>query len=627
MKGLAAVARLELLRCWTLLPLALAIGLVPFAVMPLLGAPFGETRGMALLLALLLAVATALLLGATTLSSDLAAGRLGFYFSRPLAWWAIWGGKLATAFALTLAGGFLVLLPSLLFAPVSSPWPSPPLLYGVSLGVAAIGLAHWGAVAARTRSAWIALDVIALPLVVWALADAGRRILEQGFVPTWSGLALLFWPIALAIHAAGAVQVAQGRTSARRSHAAASLTGWILLALLAGGWQAVSRTAFRAGAQDVDHAYLAMTSPSGDTGWFGGRGHTLGFRSMFAESFLASPHGIRHIGPTRYSITGFAFSGDATHAAWLRGGRDGLELSRHHLASGVTRAVVLRPPPPPWPVRQRRMLADEDARRVALLQEGLTSVYDATTGERLALLEDREAGRVEYLAFREGQSDLVYRAAADGGLAIEELAGATSEQSGHLDPPAQGAWLGLHVDGPGERLLATGRGEARLAGARSGETLASFAGDPALPLEGLLLSDGRILIAAAGPAGSPLRLHDASGTLQGEVELGAASAVQLVETRPGRVVAAASNPAAARSTPDLGERLVVVDLDPLRVLRVEEGLVWRPARGPWLPARRDRLAGTTLLASRVLTLEPRPRAALLRYDVETGQREWVAGAR
>jgi len=294
------------------------------------------------------------------------------------------------------------------------------------------------------------------------------------------------------------------------------------------------------------------------------------------------------------------------------------------LSSGRTSAVALRPPlsSPVGP----RLLVDDRADRVAVLQQQAASLYDAASGERLTLLTDADGGHVEYVLFLPG-SELVYRAAADGGLAIEEITRAGSTPTGRVDPPADGGWLGLHFDVAGERLLATARGEARLVDARTGEALAAFDGSPRTPLEGLLLSDGRVLTAAAG---TPLRLYEASGSLVGEVDLGRGSAWSLLETRPGRVIATVFDPGSASRTPEGADdgalRLAVVDVEPFRVVRVEKGLRRQGGLGPWLTASQDRPVGSIVLVDR-LGSDQHARSSLLRYDVDTGAREWVAGAR
>lgn len=629
MKSLAAVARLEVERSWLLLPLALAVGFAPFGVMPFIDAPLRAAHGVASWLAFLFAAGTAILLGTATISGDLATGRLGFYFSRPLPWWAIWAGKLAVALALTLAVAALVLVPTAIFGPGGDPLPVGWVARGVMLAILLIGLSHWGAVAARSRSAWLVLDLLAIPLVVWGVNDALRRALEQGYFTSLMGLRTYIVLFTVAVLAAGAAQVAVGRTSAVRSHAVASLTGWALVGVLVASLQVITRTAFGSAPQGLDSVWVFMPAPSGDTALFAGRERVLGFQSTFQHRFLASAYGIRKVHPYPRFAYGFSFSGDSSHAVWLESGEDGPQLLRYEVSTGDTSSTPIDTPPP-WPIRMRRMLADETGARVAILRAGFTSVFDATSGARLARLED-DGAPVEFVALRAGRSDLVYRSTPEGGLEIETLDGSEAAPSGGIAPPANGDWRSLHLDASGERLLVAARGEARLVDAETGEPRAGFAGEPSTLLEGLLLEGGDVLIAGAEPAGTALRHYDASGTLLGELDLGPAHGVQLLETAPGRVVAALSNPGQASSTPggpaDLGERLAVVDTDPLGLVRVEEGLSWRPPQGPWLAARRDRPAGGALLVTRVLSLEPVPRVALLRYDVETGRAEWVAGAR
>jgi hypothetical protein len=621
-KGLAAVARLELERRWMLPPLALAVGVVPFGVAPLLLAPGSDSRGMlGNLLALLLTLTAALLLGATTLAGDLVAGRLAFYFSRPLPWWAIWGGKLTAALGLTLASGLLALAPTSglgLDLPLRHP-----VLYGnaavVTAGLAAvaIGLAHWGAVAARSHSSWLVLDVLALPVVAWLWANSYERMGSRGLVPTSGGASVFVGLFAFAVLAAGAAQMAVGRTSTRRSHAAVSLTGWALLALLAGGLQYVSRSAITTEPGDLRYAQIARRAPSGGSAWIVGAPEVPGFQAWSSSSFLADEDTVRPLAVPPYAATdAFAFAGNGERGLWLRRGERGHELHAVEVRDGSTRVVELRTPLSSQG-RVGRMLADERGHRVAILQRDAAAVFDATAGERELALETRTGGRVECILLGEaGAPDVVYRAAPEGGVVIEPHPGAVAMPSGRLGPPAEGNWKRLHIDTRGQRLLALASGEARLADARTGETLAAFELDPAASADGLLLSDGRLLLVEAS-GWARLRLLDAAGEELGRLDLGRhdlvpASRVQVAEAEPGVAIVAFG----------YAERLVVVDLEPFRIARVDEGVAWGPHVGPGLAVVQDRPVGATLFVD-----VPGDFIgwSVVRYDTRTGERVPLAG--
>ena len=62
----------------------------------------------------LMQMCMAVFLGAGAVSRDLAERRVGFYLARPLSPLAYWAGKMAAAFFLAYAAGWLVLVPGLL---------------------------------------------------------------------------------------------------------------------------------------------------------------------------------------------------------------------------------------------------------------------------------------------------------------------------------------------------------------------------------------------------------------------------------------------------------------------------------------------------------------------------------
>jgi len=627
-KGLGAVATLEFERRWTLLALGIAFGLLPFVIVPLFGVHESETQGIALVLALLLGSATALLLGTTAIAGDLAGGRLGFYFNRPLSWWQIWGGKLLATVGLTLASILLVVLPSLLVprggpAPFSALWDGAGALYLTGLILLALGVVQWGAVAVRSRSLWLMLDLAAVPLVAWGFADAMVRIFRQGLHPDPWGYSLLAWPVAIAFQAAGAAQMARGRTAPGRSHAVSSLTAWGLLAVIAGGWQVASRTVLTPAPARLARAWVPEPSARGDVGLIVGEPSAPGFGSHAWHSYLAAPSGTRLLDPIE-GVYYIALSGDGSQlVAFCRSEESGPALVVRPGEGGDSTAREHRFPLSPS-LAPGRMLVDEHGRRVALLRRDVTTLFDLSTGAVEATLSAADGGPVAHVQLNDAVPDRLFRKTEGGGLLIEDLSGSSVTSVAEIGAPSQGEWRRFHLDDTGERLLALGQGEAGLFATASGERLAGFAADRTARLDGLLLSDGRILIAAANGPSTRLRLLDATGEPHGELDLGPAQKAPLVETTPGRVVAAVGD------IPYYSSHLAVIDLDPLRLVRIDENLDRPPGSnliwaGGW---HRDRPAGGTLLVTRLDSVAGhRIQSSVFRYDVGTGRTEWVAGRR
>lgn len=265
MKGILAVAAREIAERKLLFPGALVAGLIPlgFPLLPVLRGNARDARSAAvLLLAITISVAFPLVLGATIFVSDIAQKRLGFYFSRPLPGISIWAGKLLGALLITLGCAFLAAAPVLFLdgksafsaasVALDTPGPLVPALLGILL---LLLLAHVVASMARLRSAWVVLDFFLAVLFAVAITLCIRRLLLTGL---WgleemrqSPERLFSWLTAALIViflAASCVQVADGRTDARRSHGALSATLWgltaIFTAVLGGlAWRAGSARA------------------------------------------------------------------------------------------------------------------------------------------------------------------------------------------------------------------------------------------------------------------------------------------------------------------------------------------------------------------------------------------------
>src|SRR3989442_15846763 len=127
MKALVAIAGRELRRRWMILPAALVVGFFPL-VAPRLGWKAAGDPVVGLFGCLALGLVAALATGPRVIGGELAAGRLGFFFSRPVPWGSIWGGKLSASIILTALTGGLAAVPWL------APHAPPPLSVASPLG-------------------------------------------------------------------------------------------------------------------------------------------------------------------------------------------------------------------------------------------------------------------------------------------------------------------------------------------------------------------------------------------------------------------------------------------------------------------------------------------------------------
>jgi hypothetical protein len=222
-----AIAAREVSERVALLGLAVGVAGVPF-VGPWIG--IGDRPLLGVLLAVVMVLAAAVLTGSSVIARDLAESRLGFFLSRPVPWWSIWGGKMLAALVLTFAAGMIVLGPSAF----DDEWRLPAGGWWVTIVAPAlfalIGIANALAIAYRGRSAWFALDLALAATLGWVVVCTARALMDWGafsFDPAVLSAAL--WLLAAAVTIAGAAQVAEGRADIRRGHRVLSIVVWSLL--------------------------------------------------------------------------------------------------------------------------------------------------------------------------------------------------------------------------------------------------------------------------------------------------------------------------------------------------------------------------------------------------------------
>jgi len=240
MSGAFAVASREVRERRGVLGVAALSGLLLLLLRVLLPAGrSGPDVGLFFAVAVVVAlpIAVGLTLGASVIARDVAEGRLGFYFARPLSGLDIWAGKMGAAVVLTLAATALVTaIASPVFPtglPPVGPAPGYVLLFLIVVPLVCVIVAHVGAVLLRSRSGLLPYDLAAGVAVLAALAWLGRLLLGVG---TRKTAEIAIPPLVLgtlaALVIAGAAQVLAGRGDARRGHRALSRTLWGSVAAL-----------------------------------------------------------------------------------------------------------------------------------------------------------------------------------------------------------------------------------------------------------------------------------------------------------------------------------------------------------------------------------------------------------
>jgi hypothetical protein len=582
MRALLLLAEREIVDKRAVLAAALGAGVVALLT-PLLpgvfqGSATDARNAMALILAATFAVAVALMYGASCIARDLRERRLSFYFSRPLPAASLWAGKMLAGLLLTFGSAALVVAPAALVGgPRVVAWLAEPeslWLLGVVLGL--LVLAHAVAVMLSSRSAWLALDLVALVAI-----GAGTAVLLRMIWVTGSALVLVLAIAAFggallaALVAAGLVQVAAGRTDLRRGHRALSLTLWSTLALATAALAAY--TAFLLHPTPRSLFTFADLTPSA-------RGVTLTvtgesrWRGDCEPTFAVDTTSGRWV---RLSVSTASWrqgwqppvlSADGTRAVWLealgRPGRTPVQVMTTDLSHPGARpeaTTILLPAE-----GSRTFTVSDDGRLIALANGGLLAVHELAGGRLLASARiPKGAARLSFVAdgrLRVETTDYGRDTNAGYSSVISALDLTTGRltETGRIESAGAGAWA-LRVDPAWRSMLMLERSGAETAlilrdawtGRRVAELIRRSRQDAPNETNWFtataLLGDGTVVVGEVDREGARLRRFTAGGSPSGTIELGNWKRIRPgAEVSPGRLAVAL----AASSWEESGQRTV-----------------------------------------------------------------------
>lgn len=328
MKAFAAVFTREVFARRLVFPVALAAGFVPIVGSLVYGWSTPDAADGRVLVGFVaasaLSIAFALLLGASVIVGETSEKRISFFFTRPIPAAAIWGGKILAAVFITLASALITFTPAWLTGPgwTRGIWGFNPGLGETLLGALALALllvlgSHAVVTIGRLRSPWVALDLILAPTLVVLAAVFLQVLLRNSATsdldvrnPAEGAAIALIVAIFLALILASLVQVAEGRTDARRAHGAFSVVLFGILGaavVLVGGYAWWCASAKATSLEGVGGG--VRTAPRGP--WVMASGRLRAWRG--GGSFLFSSAGGRSLRLHGWIV---AFSQDGTHAAW-----------------------------------------------------------------------------------------------------------------------------------------------------------------------------------------------------------------------------------------------------------------------------------------------------------------------
>ncbi len=400
MRGFTAVLSRELGLRKAIWAAALVAGLLPFLLAALPGMTYGyaEVRDAS---ALAIAVGSgellALVLGATVLGRELAERRLSFDFARPIGGLAIWAGRMGAVLILSLGSALVILLPATLAggglaalaarAAVRSevPWylPAPHPLGLVLLYVVTVlflaALAHVLGTLGRSRSPWLLLDAaifVTLGVVVFLTGRALYR--AEALFGLIDGSLFLVIVVLAALLAAGAAQVARGRTDGRAGHRALSATLWSLCAVGALGFAGYASWFTHVSPSDLAGVYAGQASPDGR--WVCMEGPARHRRDLpFRFLYNPTTGAFLQLRPQLWWANP-AFSGNGSRCVWVEG-RDRREIMTADLTAAhpVADRTGIEVAGVDW-----RLALSPSGQRLALLSNGTLAVYKLAEGRLLA---------------------------------------------------------------------------------------------------------------------------------------------------------------------------------------------------------------------------------------------------
>ncbi len=451
------------------------------------------------ILAINLGLGLSAMLGATMVGRDIAAGRMSFYFARPVGGAAIWLGKLAASVVL-VAGSFTIAFVPALAAGLRG---LGSLLPGAGYFVAGALVLFFGAHAVgtmvRSRSALVIADFGAAVLtlaIAWLIV---RPLLFGWAINATIVLGKCFaWALLVAAIGAGTWQLVDGRSDRRRSHRAFSAAFWTIVAVALLGAALFSIYIVSATPADLHGRISVLQPPRGDAAIIAGDArHRFDYRPAFLNG--------RRI----------------DHPMWARFSRDGERAVLLEAAPfSNTMEIVVRDAGHGWRAERTKLAfphtmwpiaATDDAARIAVGDGAVVTVYEVASSRALGSFRvpSRFFGWMYFV-----RPDLVRVYAAEGVFEYDVAPHALRKMSGAPFPRH------LNVSPDGTRALVLGQ----LCDARTLQPIG-----PADP-NAHFLADGRLAV-VPGFAGE---------IAPGKVLVMRRPSLQVIDVDSGNVVASAA---------------------------------------------------------------------------------------
>ena len=612
MNATLVIAGRELREKKRMFVMAAALALLPFiiALMPAAAGQRDNAIGLAAgILALAMAWGTALVLGSTTVSREIAEKRFSFHLSKPVSPAAIWAGKSLGAIATSLLCLAIIATPASVAAwnQWRAEWPE-------ITGIVAIGsvviflISHAASTMIRSRSVWIALDFVLLAIALLAVWTMARSLLLGGGLKPLSWLSITVAAlVCLALAVVPVVQIARGRGEIRQSHAALSRAFWPAVGVIfavAGAYVLWLVMPSLGGIEPE----LITQSPSGNFALVAGpRAGGGGYEAAFLVDAVSGDH--RRLGAPVW--WGPSWSRDGRVAAF---GQPHAVFPFRQTVDLYTSTGGAPPVATGLPILGSTFVLSDDGSRVAILRGGTLSVFDLPSRRLLASASGFTRRHGQAMLFVSPDRVRVYdhergRNSAVVPLTLHELdiPSKSIVRADIASVPVNGARISLSGDGSRMLIRATGT----IADARTGRPIAT------VPLPHLhmpysaMLHDGSVVVSTREKGAARIRIYTPDGASSAEVTIPHPRAFVTGETAGGKLIVAGMASPGIR-----GSAMFVIDRATAKIERTIENV-----RGPWLHFDADPRFAWFAAGSQLMAIDADHRVIL--WDPRTGERRSV----
>jgi hypothetical protein len=463
-------------------------------------------------LGLIMGLGLAAGLGILTFGRELSEKRLSFWYSKPISPAALWIGRsLGALFSAIVCFGIIV-VPSMLVAGqawhvrwLDETWQIPVSALGAMLVLYFVS--HAASTIMRSRSAILAIDLVAAILAFGALAYIVRPVLFTSiFLPMLATIGVLF---VIVLMVAPYWQLANGRTDLRRNHAALSKAMWSGVAIVLGLTGITVLWLTSAAPTSFDRIENLSQSPNGKAMFITG---TAPYRRGAETTYAVSPVSGDGDRLALSLFTSITFSRDSRFAAWVEP-----QMFQWSRGTIIIRDLTSNENRPLGVDSNlfNEMVFSDNGERLAVRDGRTISVYERATGKVLAAMPVQPNPRYSFWFVSPDLLRVVWHKPAGRDIVpveIAELDVRTKKRvvTGRSESLPRYSLVSVSRDS--SRMLL--RSNRLIVDGRTGATIAQLPVADGNVFTSAMLSDGRVVLSSREKNVTTLSVYSRDGVLE-----------------------------------------------------------------------------------------------------------------